>query len=253
MTSTDGHPQPAASQVLNNFPRSQHCPVVVHVGLRLPTITGIQKPRWNFRKADWVSFSATLERSIPCITVIKIPVEQACSRFCTAIRKAAVASIPRGFRPAYIPALNSECSELLKQYEESNDSAIAEQLIECLDTARLQRWEESMTKLDFTRSSRKSWALVRRLGEALQPPKLCHAPVRANAVAAHLVQVGKASSDRVFERRVRSEWRSYRRSNKFCSLPSPFQPSEIGSAIQQLKSGTAPGYDNIHPEFLIHP
>ena len=65
-----------------------------------------------------------------------------------------------------IPALNSEYSELLKQYEESNDSAIAEQLIECLDTARLQRWEESMTKLAFTRSSRKSWALVCRLGEA---------------------------------------------------------------------------------------
>ena len=79
---------------------------------------------------------------------------------------------PKRVCPAYIPALNSECSELLKQYEKLNDSAVAEQLIDCLDTARLQRWEESMTNLDFTRSSWKSWALVRRLGEAQQLPKL---------------------------------------------------------------------------------
>src|SRR6201995_3709267 len=36
------------------------------------------------------------------------------------------------------------------------------------------------------------------------------------------------------------------------SLPSPTQPSEVCFATQQLKSGTAPGYDNIHPEFIIH-
>ena len=50
-----------------------------------------------------------------------------------------------------------------------------------------------MSKMDFTRSTLKSWSLVRRLREAQQPPKLCHAPVRANSVAAHVVQVSKAS------------------------------------------------------------
>ena len=90
--------------------------------------------------------------------------EQVYSRLCAGIRKAATASIPRGCRPAYIPGLNSECIELLKQYEATNDPAVAEQLIECLDAARLQRLEESLSKMDFTRSSRKSWSLVRRLG-----------------------------------------------------------------------------------------
>ena len=78
--------------------------------------------------------------------------EQSYSRFCAALRKAALASVPRGFRPAYIPCLDSECTELLKQYEATNDSSIADQLIESLDTARLQRWEEFASQLDFTRS-----------------------------------------------------------------------------------------------------
>ena len=30
----------------------------------------------------------------------------------------------------------------------------------------------------------------------------------------------------------------------------PFYVGEISSALQKTKSGTAPGYDNIHPEFL---
>jgi hypothetical protein len=226
--------------------------MLVHAGLRLPMISGEQKPRWNFRKADWESFSASLERSIPTIPVRKLSVEETYCRFRRAVRKSALKSIPRGFRPAYIPCLDSECVELLKQYEATNDSSIADHLIESLNIARSQRWEESVSKLDFTRSSRKSCSLVRQLGEAQQPPKQIHAPVSANSVASHLVQVGKASGNKKFERGVRREWRNYCRSTHSVALPSPFLPSEVQSAIQQLKSGTAAGYDNIHPEFLSH-
>ena len=68
-------------------------------------------------------------------------------------------------------------------------------------------WKETMSKLDFTHSNQLSWSLIRRLGEAQQPPKRSHAPVRANSVAAHLTQVGKDSSNKDIERKVGSEWR----------------------------------------------
>ena len=32
----------------------------------------------------------------------------------------------------------------------------------------------------------------------------------------------------------------------------PFTTSDIDSALNNVKTGTAPGYDNIHPEFLTH-
>jgi len=61
--------------------------------------------------------------------------------------------------------------------------------------------------MNFTHSSRKSWALIRRLGAAQQPPKSTHPSVIANAVAAHLIQVAKAPHDK-FERQVRKQGRT---------------------------------------------
>ena len=79
-----------------------------------------------------------------------------------------------------------------------------------------------------------------------------HPPVKANAVAAHLVKVAKAPSDKKFERRVRDQWRSFRRQAPDKSLPPDFLPTELDKALRTVKTGTAPGYDDIHPEFLVH-
>ena len=111
------------------------------------------------------------------------------------MQKAACHSIPRGFRPTYTPCLDEKCQDLLKQYEKSGDPDTAEHLIESLDAARQHRWEELTSKMNFTHSSRKSWALIRRLGAAQQPPKTTHPSVSANAVAAHLIQVAKAPQE----------------------------------------------------------
>jgi hypothetical protein len=173
----DGHPQPASCTVLDDFPHSQHRPSVIHIGLRLPIIRGIERKRWNFRKANWTDFEDKTERSITLIPLTSVPVEEAYQRFVSAIMKAAHHSIPRGFRPAYIPCLDAECQALLKQYEESGDPDVADHLIESLDAARQHRWEEATSSMDCSRSSRKSWALIRRLGAAQQPPKMYHPPV----------------------------------------------------------------------------
>jgi len=63
----DGHPKSASCLILNDFPHSQHCPSVIHLGLRLPIIRGIERKRWNFRKARWEDFTTAIERSIPLI------------------------------------------------------------------------------------------------------------------------------------------------------------------------------------------
>jgi len=50
ISTTVGRPKPASSVVLGDFPRSQHRPSVIHIGLQLPIIRGVQRRRWNFRK-----------------------------------------------------------------------------------------------------------------------------------------------------------------------------------------------------------
>ena len=91
--------------------------------------------------------------------------------------------------------------------------------------------------MNFTHSSRKSWALLRRLGAAQQPPKSTHPSVSANAVAAHLIQVAKAPHDKKFERQVRMEGRTLQdKTDK--SLPHPFTEEEISAALQKTKPAT---------------
>jgi len=57
-------------------------------------------------------------------------------------------------------------------------------------------------QMSFTHPSRKSWALIRRLGAAQQSPETTHPPVGANAVDAHLIQVGQAPRNKKFERQI---------------------------------------------------
>ena len=74
----------------------------------------------------------------------------------------------------------------------------------------------------------------------------------ANAVAAHLVQVAKAPSNNKFERHIRDQRRQFlHHAPDKSSLPA-FTTSDIDCALKLVKSGTAPGDDNIHPEFLTH-
>jgi hypothetical protein len=47
-----GFPVKTNRQVLNDFPRSQHRPVLIKVGTQIPITKPIPKPCWNFLKAD---------------------------------------------------------------------------------------------------------------------------------------------------------------------------------------------------------
>ena len=93
-----------------------------------------------------------------------------------------------------------ECPVLLDQLEETGDTEVADHLIESLDAARCRRWEETTEQMNFTKSSRKSWSLIRRLGAAQNPPRTSHPPVKADAVASHLLQVSRAPVNKKHKR-----------------------------------------------------
>lgn len=50
--------------VLNNFSKSQHRPIRIQLGIQVPLVKTILKPRWNFKKADWKAFSKVLDDNI---------------------------------------------------------------------------------------------------------------------------------------------------------------------------------------------
>lgn len=152
-------PMPTTRTVLKAFPRSQHRPIMVEIGTKIKFADSKQKPRWNFNKADWKQFTERVDaaiRFIPCEI-------RNYNRFIGVIKGAAKKCIPRGFRKRYIPGWTAEMEELFKQYEESNDPEIADELLELLMAAKRAKWDKSTSEMCFKHSSRKSWALLRRL------------------------------------------------------------------------------------------
>ena len=170
---------------------------MTYVGLGIPLIRSLQKPRWHFRKAKWTKFSQQLEQSIICIANNGISVTEAYLRLSKAILISAKTNIPRGFRPSYIPCMDNGYQQLLEQYSNSGDPAIADHLVECLDNARRARWEEMTSSLDFTHSSRKgrNSNIIRKLSSGQQLPSSTRPSVKPNTVASHLVKVDKAQSN----------------------------------------------------------
>ena len=173
-------------------------------------------------------------------------------RLSKAIIISAKTNIPRGFRSCYIPCMDTECQQLLEQYSNSGDPDIADHLVECLDNARRARWEEMTSSLDVTHSSRKGWNLIRKLSSGQQLPSSTRPSVKPNAVASYLVKVGKAPIEHQVKREITKEWRVYRRRplDEETAMVTPISPEEVDAALKNMKCGKAPGYDNIHPEFL---
>ena len=234
VSSVNASPLPASNVVLGNFPHSQHRPSVVHIGLLLTTIHSVPRPRWNFPEANWPSYAEAAKRSNHMIPKF-VSIEEAYSRFCRAISKAATQNIPRGYRPVYIPCLDSEIELMLREYEESGDPDIAAHIIESLEASRRQRWEAAMEQLDFTHSSRKGWNLLRKLGAAQRPPATKHFPVSANQVASHLVNVAKAPLSKPVKRQVHDEWRQYTRSRSNSYEFVHFSISELDGVLESIK------------------
>ena len=43
----------ARLEVLNNFPNSQHEPILITNGLKIPVTNSSPKSRWNFQNSNW--------------------------------------------------------------------------------------------------------------------------------------------------------------------------------------------------------
>jgi hypothetical protein len=242
----EGEPLPVKRTVLGDFPNSQHRPVLVEVGLKIPVIESYPVPRWNFNKADWKAFANKLDDSIRWIP----PLSENCERFQKLILTTAKKCIPRGFRKKFIPGWNSECESAWHEYNKTGDRTCGHNLIKSLNEARLRKWEDTVGGLNFTHSSRKAWHVLTRLttGVNNQPslPK-----VSANAIATRIVNLSKAPSHKLHTKKTRKELKELKSTlTPNNTYSGPVTVNEIVAGIKQINTNKACGADGIFPEFL---
>jgi len=245
----EGNPLELHRNVLTDFPHSQHRPVVIEIGIDIHYINSIPKPRWNFQKANWPAFTKTLDDSVRWIP----PTYENYHRFSKLIISTAKKSIPRGVRKTYIPGFNGECQQLYTRYTETNSNDDATKLIQALNNQRKEKWLNLVEHTDFKHSSRKAWALLRKLGANGKYSANKENQVNPNLVANRIVNLSRATPDKQATKDIKAKLRNLKIvSNERTAQAAPFTIEEISEAILMIKPGKAAGLDNIYPEFIKH-
>ena len=209
--------------------------------------------------SNWELFTAETERRTPGLPNPQADVADATyTAYCNMLICAAKKSIPRGFNKHYFPGSDDSCNHLLREHQQATTKddidTTATSLLHKLDEVRRARWNEVVESVDFTHSSHKAWQTINKLIGRSSTQSRC--PVTANAIASasQLLNNGRfPDAERDFAGGTSREVTSLSRAaTADANMSSDFTVEELEAAIKKLKSGKAPGRDNIHPEFVIH-
>lgn len=247
---TDEESIPVARMVLDDFPHSQHRPVLIEYGSKIPLIDSVPVARWNFRCAKWEAFQTELDT---LLNVSQLnPVSEEYDSFVKLVKLAAKRHVPRGYRAEYVPTWNTECTELYDEFRLNHNNDAADLLVKILNEKRRERWHEMTSNLDFTHSSRKAWGLLKKLGNDSIPSNVTP-KVSPNEVASRLLSLSKAKMERKRSKLIRNQVRQMRRNLKAdpC-FSSEFSAEEFDVTVKAMKTGKAAGYDGIYAEFVKH-
>lgn len=237
---------PASRKVLDAFPHSQHRPVLVSIGIQVPLVRSFPRPRWNFNKADWGTFRSRLEKGIRFIP----PNIKNYDRFTKLILSTAKVCIPRGFRKSYIPGWSQESEDLYSEFNNTGNSDIADELLKSLDSARREKWVDTVERLNFTHSSREAWTLLRKLSTDKPSEPIATAQPNPNEIAKRLVKLSKPVRQ-PYDRKVTYRLNEIRKGRQApLEVSQPFSDQELDVAMSALPAGKAAGVDGVFPEFI---
>ena len=136
----------------------------------------------------------------------------------------------------------------------THDQEVADRLLESLQEGRRARWIETTESMDFRRSSRHAWQLIRKLDPDKTQRGNQGATISASVVARDIKQRSHHTPNHAFEKQSRKEYQRL-----FNSYPLEDErmtravgEAELSDAIKCLKTGKAAGADGIYPEMLTH-
>lgn len=249
--STDKNTLPMSHtrKVLKGFPRSQHRPTIVKTGLEIPIINSTNKPRWNFKKANWDQFKKEVDSNLRWVA----PKAENYKRFVGVIIGAAKRNIPRGLRKQYIPCWNDTIENLYAEHQQTGNPDTGKRILEQLSDARKQKWMDLTSNLNFTHSSRKAWGLLRKLGTATNVCKQ-QLKITPSELALHIKsRAEKVPVDINTKEKVKNELNEINRYlHDNTTLSDAFTERDVNEAIKTLKMRKAAGLDGIFPEFIKH-
>ena len=242
-------------RVLTAFPKSQHQPYIIKTSSTIKSIQMRPVKRWNFRKADWVTFTELLNTAASQLPSPTSDPNTAYSSWYSAIIATVKKTIPHGCRKALIPTWDSNFQQMYNEFTRAipgdNTNERADTLKRTLNEQRCRRWESSTASIDFSHSNHQLWQLLNRLTGHAKKTLPC--PMSSNAIASKLIENSHHHNvDRQVSREVNAKIASLRAHNPGDdgTLIEAFMEDEMDAAVKRLNSGKAQGPDRIAPEFI---
>jgi hypothetical protein len=159
--------------------------------------------------------------------------------------------MPRGYRKDYVLGWNELSEKLYREYMNGNIEVV-DDLLTSLDESRKEKWNKTMTALDFRHSSREAWSILKKLGGKHHTRRV-ETSISPNQVANHIVNVSRMPSNKRHTTQIGKRLRDLKNEcTQTHELSAPYSVAEITTALKDLKPGKAAGPDGIHPEFLIN-
>ena len=243
--------QLSSKEIGDPIPSSQHRPVILKVKGAVRLVATPFKRRFNFRRADWGCFAAGVDAAITGLN----DVPESYDDFIGLIRRISRKTIPRGCRTSYCPGLSKMASVKFTRYKElyaidpfSEETLSAgEDLLGVIADTRKEAWHNMVESIDMKHSSRKAWAMIKRLsGDPMAPRG--HMNVTPDQIASVLLLNGKAkdTTNRIHRHIHRNVPAETQEGTK------PFTAGELDRAIQTMRCGKASGGDDLTVDQIKH-
>ena len=169
----------------------------------------MEYPQFNFRKANWKSFTKELDNRIKIIESDPKNYEA----FQKLVLDIAKNNIPRSCRKTYIPCQNDESKQICERYIEAyNRDPLCDETIQPGEKLVLLRadeisehWRELITSVDMTHNSKKAWSMIKKIN-CKKRTQTGNAAVIPDEVAIQLLQNRKSSTnEKGYQKRMRTE------------------------------------------------
>lgn len=247
-TDTENMAMPADRTVLRGFPKSQHRPVILEIGIQIPIVNSRQIPRWNFQKANWISYGKMVDSNIRWFD----PNPNNYDRFVGVMIAAAKRCIPRGFRRQYIPKWTHECEVLWNEYKITGSVNTGAILLQKLNLARKEKWMQMVQNMNFQGSSRTAWNLLRKLGTAKYNNQEFVCPIQPKQISKRLLKMSKVPMNKELKRSVENKYARLKKKFRYSvsEIPDIIDVEELNIVLNSLKNGKACGTDGLFPEFF---
>ena len=253
---------------------SDHKPVYLNLDTKITTASPM--PRWNYKKADWKTYSHRSSILTSNIQTYERDINKVIKEFTTGILQAAKECIPKGARKEYKPYWSDELENIHKDLSDARKTAETNHSIEnnialkhasakfnkTRNEARTKSWMKKTADLDMEKDDTKLWRLTRQLNDEgtrqskitlLQGDSMVYGKQAAEILACTYKEASDITVLPYQQAEVRREQRNIKIPDDLPDLmDSTISMEELNYAMKKLKQKKSPGPDGITNEMLIN-